>query len=61
MLVQTAEMVFESVGALDGRTDVSQSSQEDLFLLVPGKHLAPSTRQYLQHLRQGSVSEDLLR
>lgn len=59
--MQTADMVTESAGALYGRTDVSQSSQEDLFLLAPGKHLTPSTRQYLQHLRQGSVSEDLLR
>lgn len=58
---QTAEMVGEPVAALDGRTGVSQSPQEDLFLPVPGKHLTPSTRPYLQHLRQGSVSNDLLR
>lgn len=40
--VQTAEMVSEPVAALDGRTGVSQSPQEDLFLLVPGTSpLAP--------------------
>lgn len=38
--VQTAGMVSEPVGALNGRAEVNQSPQEDLFLLVP---LAPGS------------------